>query len=259
LTVRFGSGAVHTVAGRREDSLPLAVAACRLLELLMALAAGLAFAAFPHHPDVFSPQGLVDQQHASSLLTKFSYGWNPLVFVTSKQRKLEQDDLPNMDGSTRSSSVYDKYLAAKPTGRLWVQLLKTFKVPVAIQWALTLVQAVLALFPQYVLFHFLEGLETASGQKDRDPKLWGWVAGLSGSLILQTWVGNAQRWNTASRLEAPSLSLLQSLVFQKALRQDEAADPGQQSGDGKQQADDKDKKKPADTRQAVVNHIKMDT
>jgi len=259
LAIRFGLGAIYTVGSRHDDSLPLAVAACRLMELLAALAAVIAFAGFPHHPDVFYGGVVVDQQHAASLLSKFAYGWNPLIFVTSKQRKLQQEDLPQMDGDTRSSNVYALYLKKKPTGRLWLQLIKTFKVPVAIQWALTLVQAVLALFPQYVLFHFLEGLETASGQRSRDPKLWAWVAGLASSLILQIWIGNAQRWNTTSRLVAPSQSLLQSLVFQKALRQDEAADPGQNSADGEQQGDNSDRKKPSDTRQAVVNHIRMDT
>ena len=250
---RFGLDALQTAA-RHNDSLVRAVAASRLLELLAALGSGLAFAAFPHHPDVFFQGGIVDQQHGVSLLTRFTYNWNPLIFVTSKERRLQLDDLPNLNGSTRSSSVYDQYLERKPTGRLWVQLLKTFKGPVAIQWTLTLFQAILALFPQYVLYHFLEGLDLAYRQGHRDPKLWGWVAGLTCSLVLQLWVSNQQRWNTSSRLEAPSQCLLQSLVFQKALRQDEATDSGQKSDDETQG----EKAKPSNPRQAVVNHMKMD-
>jgi ABC-type multidrug transport system fused ATPase/permease subunit len=263
LVTRYGPGVVRAFQHYHGDSQDLASAACCLLEILAALAAGLSFSAFPHRPDVYYQGGLIDQQHAVSLLTRLTFSWNRLVFDISKERQLVQDDLPNMDGNTRSSQVYARYLEKNPQGRLWWRLVKTFKYPLAIQWSLTVVQAVLALFPQYVLHNFLEALERPPDQRANYSELWGWVIGMATSMILQIWVSSTQRWNTSSRLEAPLLSLLQSLVFQKALRQDEAADPGQteeKSPDSESpEGQEKNKKPKSDTRQAVVNHIKLDS
>ncbi len=269
-TARFGYdmvGAVTQYTGRGER----AVGLCWLMEMLAALVALLSFASFPHRPDVYDKGGLVDQQHAVSLLTRFSFSWNQLIFDISKERRLNQADLPNMDGDTRSANVNDWYLAGQPKGRLWWQLVKAFRAPLALQWCLTLVQSVLSLFPQYVLYHFLEGLEIYQDKRASQPELWGWVVGLASSLLLQIWVSSTQRWNTSSRLENPVLSLLQSLIFQKALKLDEVAGAGEKSekkskdkdeppkDKAKDSKDSKDSKKPkSDVRQAVVNHMKMD-
>ena len=259
--IRFGYDTVRTLS-THGDSLALGIAVCRLLELLTALAAALAFASFPHRPDVYHKGSLVDQQHAVSLLSRFTFSWNKLVFDISKERKLNQEDLPSMDGDTRSSNVNARFQLKDTKGRLWWQIMSSFWFPLAVQWTLTLIQAALALFPQYVLYNFLEGLEVPPELRRSDPKLWGWVVGMGSSLFLQIWVSSAQRWNTASRLEAPVLSLIQSLVFQKALKLDEAAEPGQkeeEKSDDKEVPKDTDEKKPkSDVRQAVVNHIKLD-
>lgn len=263
--VRFGFDTVYTL-NHYGDTVELAIAASWALEMTAALFTGLAFATFPHRPDVYHEGGLVDQQHAVSLLTRFSFSWNHLVFDISKQRRLDQKDLPNMDGNTRSSIVSARYLQKNLKGQLWWKLVRAFWFPLMVQWCLTLIQAVLALFPQFVLYHFLEGLQTPPEKRGEQPQLWWWVVGLASALLLQIWVQSAQRWNTATRLEAPSLSLLQALIFQKALSLDEVAgsESKKKDGDAKDQDEDdatknKDEKKPkTDVRQAVVNHMKMD-
>ncbi|TPX17379.1 uncharacterized protein E0L32_003022 [Thyridium curvatum] len=259
-----------------HDGEPLAIALCWLLEHLAALSAVLAFASFPHRPDVYHKGTLVDQQHAVSLLTRLAFSWNRLVFEISRERQLNLEDLPILDSNTRSRNVTERYLRSHPDGgdkpRLWRQLLHAYRYELAMQWALTAVTALLALFPQYVLYHFLESLEDQpQGGKER-MSLWVWVVGLAVALLLQVWVGNSMRWLTSSKLEAPLLSLLQSLVFQKALRLDEAADPGKKVQDkddgedkdaaGKAKKDDKKKESKAgggDVRQSVVNHMKLDS
>ncbi|CAK7266701.1 hypothetical protein SEPCBS119000_002165 [Sporothrix epigloea] len=269
---RYGNGIFHVLsradASATED-LATATAVCWLVQIPAALTAALCFASFPHRPDVFHKGGLVDQQHAVSILSRFSFNWNKIVFDIANARKLELEDLPNLDGNTRSACVNERYLsrggsAGGPRGRLWWQLLMAYKWPLLAQWALTFVRSVLALFPQYVIYQFLEGLDNHKGSsKAANPKLWGWVIGIGVSLVLQIWVGSVQRWLTSSRLEAPLNSLVQSLIFQKALRLDEAADPGHKvSDDDKKDASKGEKtakKAEGDVRQSVVNHMKLDS
>ncbi|OAA54758.1 ABC bile acid transporter [Niveomyces insectorum RCEF 264] len=290
LGFRYGYDVVYVLSGRNHESADrrntaLGAAACWLVQILAALAAALSFASFPHRPDVYYDGNLVDQQHASSLLTRFGFNWNRVVFDIANERKLELQDLPNLDGDTRSSCVSAHYVGrgggvGGKKGRLWWQLIMACKWPLFLQWVLTFVRSVLALFPQFVLYQFLEGLDNhQGGNKAANPRLWGWVIGLGASLMLQVWVNSVQRWLTFSRLEAPLSSLVQSLIFQKALRLDEAAETGQktadnsdqhkQSGndkkDGKKTAgktDDKDAaqtKREGDVRQSVVNHMKLDS
>ncbi|KIH86986.1 ABC bile acid transporter [Sporothrix brasiliensis 5110] len=272
LGYRYGYDIVHILAGQNvaaEDGLATGTAVCWLVQVLAALVATLCFATFPHRPDVYYKGDLVDQQHAVSILSRFSFDWNKIVFDIANARKLELEDLPNLDGNTRSSCVNERYLArggsaGGPKGRLWWQLLVAYKWPLLLQWALTFVRSVLALFPQFIIYQFLEGLDShEGGNKAANPKLWGWVIGIGVSLVLQIWIGSAQRWLTSSRLEAPLNSLVQTLIFQKALRLDEAADPGHKVAEGDGKTGNRDKKGPkkpeGDVRQSVVNHMKLDS
>ncbi|CAK7220016.1 hypothetical protein SCUCBS95973_004013 [Sporothrix curviconia] len=229
----------------------------------------LSIAAFLSSVVLLGSVTLVDQQHAVSILSRFSFNWNKVVFDIANARKLELEDLPSLDGNTRSACVNERYLsrggsAGGPKGRLWWQLIMAYKWPLLLQWALTFVRSVLALFPQFVIYQFLEGLDNhQGGNKAANPKLWGWVIGIGISLVLQIWIGSAQRWLTSSRLEAPLNSLVQTLIFQKALRLDEAADPGHKVSDEDKKGGDKGKKTAkkaeGDVRQSVVNHMKLDS
>lgn len=241
-----------------------------LAQLAAALAAACSFAAFPRRPDVYEDGHLVDQQHTLSLLSLFSYSWNRVIFDIPKGGQMNMSDIPMLDHSTRSRNLRDSFFARRGKGsRLWRQLIKAYSRELVIQWLLTLVIAFLALFPQLVLFKFLERIESREDFNSADPGLFAWVFGLLLSQLLQVGVYNWLRWITNSRLDTPVLSLLQALVFSKALKQYETAAPGQKEG-GKEK--DKDKAKPADsgkgkdkmksredeTRQSVINHMKLD-
>ncbi len=283
LGYRYGFDIVVTLSDQERASgrgAALGAAACRLLQVLAAIATAFSFSAFPHRPDVYYNGLLVDQQHAVSILSRFGFNWNSIVFEIANARKLELEDLPGLDGDTRSANVNARYLArgdsiSGPKGRLWWQLVMAYKWPLVLQWILTFIRAVLAMFPQFVIYQFLENLGNhTGGNMSTSPKLWGWVIGIGVSLGLQIWVSSIQRWLTSSRLEAPVNSLIQSLVFQKALRLDEAADPGSKvavGGSGKDGKDGKDAKDAKEAkkneksnagggnvRQSVVNHMKLD-
>jgi len=140
---------------------------------------------------------------------------------------------------------------------------------------LTLVIACLSLFPQVVLYNFLSKIERSQQHTAADPTVFFWVFGLLLSQLFQVGVNNWLKWITASRLEIPVSSLLQSLVFSKALKLYETAPPGQNVDKGSKSGSQgssggangengappgKDKKsKEPETRQSLINHMKLDS
>ncbi|KAK4044567.1 hypothetical protein C8A01DRAFT_12107 [Parachaetomium inaequale] len=245
--------------------------------LLLAMSAPLTscgFAGFPRRPDIFDKAGLVDQQRTLSLLSRFSFSWNRAIFNIAKERQMQVQDIPNLDFATRSRHLESKFLDNGATGPLWKRLIKAHAGELALQWFLTLVIACLSLFPQVVLYNFLSKIERSQQHTAADPTVFFWVFGLLLSQLLQVGVNNWLKWITASRLEIPVSSLLQSLVFSKALKLYETAPPGQNvdkgsnsgtqgtsggANPGSGERAGKTKGKEPETRQSVINHMKLDS
>ncbi|EAQ92517.1 hypothetical protein CHGG_00752 [Chaetomium globosum CBS 148.51] len=232
------------------------------------------FAGFPRRPDIFDKAGLVDQQHTLSLLSKFTFSWNRNIFNVSRERQMQIQDIPNLDFVTRSRYLESKFLGKGTEGPLWRRLIKAHAGELALQWFLTLVIACLSLFPQVVLYNFLSKIERSQQHTAADPTVFFWVFGLLLSQLFQVGVNNWLKWITASRLEIPVSSLLQSLVFSKALKLYETAPPGQNVDKGNKSGSQgsssdangdsgtssgKAKSKEPETRQSVINHMKLDS
>ncbi|ROW01700.1 hypothetical protein VSDG_01987 [Cytospora chrysosperma] len=235
---RFGY-VLHAPGGSRQ----LAQGVCWLLQVIAAVAAFFALGFIPRRPDVYSKGALVDQQYTVSLLSMISFSWNSLVFDISKERQLEMEDLPRLDHLTRSRNLHSMFTSRDSEGRLWWRLLKFHWVQLAQQWCLVLVSAVLALFPQYMMYNLLSGLE-----QPRTPEL-----------------GN-------SKTLAWALAL--TLVFDKALKEHETAMPppraqektddkddskGKDATSGKDEPNKKGKEGKDEVRQSVINHMKLDS
>lgn len=234
------------------------------------MAAFFAFGTVPRRPDVYFDGTIVDQQYTVSLLSKLSFSWNPFLFDVAKQRQLETEDLPALDQLTRAANLHHRFLAKNTQGRLWWKLLKFSWVQLAQQWALVLVSAVLAMFPQYVMYNLLQRLEQPIQTPERGngelATTLEWALGLCLSLALNDVVSGLLSWWTNSRLVVPVGAMLQTLVFDKALREHEAALPppreDKQDDSKKDGEDAKSSKKPeklAQVRQSVINHMKLDS
>lgn len=238
-----------------------------LAQFAAALAAACSFAGFPRRPDVFQKGIMVDQQYTVSLLDLFTFSWNRVVFDTAKERQMKISDIPAPDHKTRSHNLQEDFLAKSGKGRLWRRLIKAYSYELVLQWILTFIIAFLALFPQLVLFNFLGRIESRGDSPTTDPHLFVWAFGLLLSQLLQVGVGNWLRWITCCRLEIPVISLLQSLVFSKALKQFETVSPGQkdEKKDDGEQADAQGKGLPAgkdkekEAKQSIINHMKLDS
>lgn len=243
-----------------------------LLQQIAAAVAACAFAGFRRRPDVFDETGLVDQQYTLSLLSRFTFSWNRAIFNVTRERQMQIQDIPNLSHATRSRNLEFKFREKRFKGPLWKQLIKAHAGELALQWFLTLIIAGLSLFPQVVLYNFLSRIERSRQHTDADPAVFLWVFGLLLSQLLQVGVNNWLKWITSSRLEIPVSSLLQSLVFSKALQLYETASPGQEvvkdsnhkngnsSGhqDGSRNSGGKNKSNVSGTRQSVINHMKLD-
>lgn len=270
---RHGYDALTSFYSEERDTPALVLGLLYLLQLAAAITTTCAFAGFPRRPDIYSKTGLVDQQHTLSLLSRFTFSWNRGIFNVARERQMEVHDIPNLDFVTQSKHIESKFVEQRSKGPLWKQLIKVHAGELVLQWFLTLVIALLALFPQVVLYNFLSRIEESEERGSADPTVFVWVFGLLLSQLLQVGVNNWLKWITASRLEVPVQSLLQSLVFHKALKQYETAPPGQNvdkgsnsgSKDASKDANGKTgaqaakaKGKEPETRQSVINHMKLD-
>lgn len=247
-----------------RDSKQLAQGVCWLSQVVAALAAFFSFGLVPRRPDVYFKGKLVDQQYTVSLLSKISFSWNPFVFDIAKARQLEMDDLPQLDYVTRSENLHRTFTARKAEGRLWWRLVKFHWVQLAQQWGLVLISASLNVFPQYVMYYLLQRLEERHDQEESGMgTTFAWALALCLSLALDNVVSSLLYWWTNSRLVVPVNSVLQTLVFDKALKEHETAMPPPRTEDKKDDAskDDapKDKPKKDEVRQSVINHMKLDS
>lgn len=271
---------VDYIIDASEGSQQLAQGVCWLLQAVSAVVAFFALGLIPRRPDVYSNGSLVDQQYTVSLLSKISFSWNPVVFDISKKRQLEMEDLPKLDYLTRSETLHNMFNAKNTEGRLWWKLLKFHWIELAQQWCLVFISAVLALFPQYMMYNLLQRLEQPRTPGSGMATTLAWALALCLSLALDNIVGSLLSWWTNARLVTPLGAVLQTLVFDKALKEHETAVPPARSeekdidkGDAKDDnaaaaAKDKDKKnaegKPKDpeknaVRQSVINHMKLDS
>lgn len=259
-----------------HDSARLAQGVCWLLQAISAVTAFFAFGFFPRRPDVYFKGTLVDQQHTVSLLSKISFSWNSFVFDISKQRQLEMEDLPRLDYLTRSRNLHEMFTARDGSGRLWWRLLKFHWIELAQQWCLVFISAVLALIPNYMMYNLLGRLEQPSTPDSSIAETLAWALALCLSLSLDNIVGSLLSWWTNSRLVIPLGAVLQTLVFDKAMKEHETAmppprpqDQDEQKADSKDKNDKNDKgdaapkaqgkEKKDEVRQSVINHMKLDS
>ena len=159
-------------------STKLAQGVCWLLQAISAVAVFFSLGNIPRRPDVYCNGALVDQQTTVSLLSKISFSWNSLVFAISKERQLEMEDLPCLDNLTRSRNLHHWFTSRSPEGRLWWRLLKFHWVQLAQQWCLVFISAVLALFPQYMMYNLLSGLEQPKTPESGVSRTLAWALAL---------------------------------------------------------------------------------
>ncbi|KAJ4392883.1 hypothetical protein N0V85_006789 [Neurospora sp. IMI 360204] len=229
------------------------------IQLFSVLIVVVAFASFPRRPDIYHKEQLVDQQKAVSLLSLLSFSWNLNIFKAAEERQLGTADLPRLEFITRSENIQQNFTQNKKPGRFWQQLLRFNARNLARQWALALLIAILSIFPQIVLYNFLSEIEKGTQHSPKDPMLLVWALALFLTQALQVGATNWLKWVTESMMDIPLESLVQTLVFAKALKQYDTVSPGQ-DGNGQPDAMLKPKKKKdGEKGQSAYNLLKVDS
>jgi ABC-type multidrug transport system fused ATPase/permease subunit len=273
--IRHGYNALHDVMNEGQQR---AHGAAYLTQILAGIGVICALGSIPRRPDVFVNGQLVDQQFTVPLLWRLSHSWNAIVFQISKERQLQLADIPKLGYKIRSETVHHRFLARKAEGRLWWRLIKAHAWEILEQNVLTLIIAGLVIFPEIALYNFLSRIESRQDYTSTDPVLFVWIFALFISIVLEVILGNLLSWVTSSKLEMPVSSMLQTLVFRKALNQYETTRPPQKEDlealrnpqvtagakDGKKgqkdsKAGKKDKGQGPDVSQSVINHMKLDS
>ena len=224
LSFNHGFTVINLLIGRDMDNRASAII-CGI-QTAGVLIVAVAYAWFPRRPDIYHREQVVDQQKAVSLLSLLSFSWNLNIFNAVKERQLGTADLPRLEFITRSENIQRNFTQNKKPGRFWQQLLRFNALNLARQWALALLIAILSIFPQIVLYNFLSEIEKGTQRSSKDPMVLVWALALFFTQALQVGATNWLKWITESRMDIPLESLVQSLVFAKALKQYDTVSPG---------------------------------
>jgi len=198
---------------------PAAATTLRIAQLFIVVLSGFAGVCLPRRPHVFHKGVPVDGMKTVSALGRYSFDWiGHLLALARKNKRLENEDLYNMDHNTRSKDLSEQWDKSKHTRALWIEIFFEHKGAFCIQWFLTIFQAFGIFAPQFVTFHILQILEKRVPGDSVDPEAWIWVLTLCLTTIGASWVEAWLFWISWSEIAIPVRSQLSALIFQKAMR-----------------------------------------
>ncbi|KAJ3577184.1 hypothetical protein NPX13_g3383 [Xylaria arbuscula] len=191
----------------------------RTAEILAIVGLGFASVTLPRRPDVYYEGRLVDQLYTVSAWSRYNYSWaSGVLRLATKKKNLDLDDLPRPSQWVRAKDVTAHWESHNFKHSLWVSIILAHKWAFAIQWALTLVCAVLNFAPQWVVLQLLHLLEGRQDTERVGYEGWMWAIWLMVAIIAQSWVETLIFWLSWSELAIPIRAQLSSLIFQKAMR-----------------------------------------
>lgn len=198
---------------------PIVPFVLRVIQLALILCTSVANASLPRRPKVFKDGRVVDAGETDTLFSKYSFGWAaPLLKLARAKGELDLNDLPVMDHNTRSRDATRNWIEADRKHALWLNIVLHHKWALILQWALTLIQAIGNIAPQFVLLNVLILLESRSEGASISSKAWIWVIALGLSTTIASWIESWLFWISQADIAIPIRAELASLIFQKAMR-----------------------------------------
>ncbi|KAI1994791.1 hypothetical protein LOZ53_001750 [Ophidiomyces ophidiicola] len=238
-----------------------------LAEVLLALVIATVSCLLPRRPDVFRNGKAVDRQSTTSFLSMISFSWaNPVLVFAIKNQRLNIDDLPELNHSTRSRTLLESFTKTRKKGqKLWVTLVHEHSSALLLQFVLVSVVSVLSFAPQIALLGILRSLEARAAGIWNPVITWLWVIGLGGSILLESTVESWLFWVVYYKLAVPVYEQLSAVIFAKSLRRKDVKG-SQASTDSRNEikpgeSDDNDgdgENDSQNSRQATINLIAVD-
>jgi hypothetical protein len=197
-----------------------------LHEAVSAFVSLLAFLSFPRRPVVYSKGNKIIHEKGVSVLGWLLFSWGLHPEHGSLPATLAFSDLPRIGYNQSAQGVRKRFDAGDHTKPLWKQLTRVCLGPLVLQWILVLLEALSEFLIRFAMHHLLQSLEITSS---RESRVWAWVAliavGQLGETAADSWGG----WIGHTKLQLPTLALIQSLIFEKMMRtyaQDDPTDGG---------------------------------
>ncbi|KAI1160700.1 P-loop containing nucleoside triphosphate hydrolase protein [Nemania serpens] len=193
--------------------------ATRVTEILIVLCLAFASLTLPRRPDVFYEGELVDRLYTVSAWSRYNWSWTSGVLrLAVKKKNLDLSDLPRPNHLARSKDTTAEWESHEFNTSLWISVILTHKWTFAIQWALSLVTAVLNFAPQFVILQLLHLLEQRQGRERIGYEGWMWAIFLVVAIVAQSWIETLLYWLSYADLCLPVRAELSALIFQKAMR-----------------------------------------
>ncbi|KAI1271336.1 P-loop containing nucleoside triphosphate hydrolase protein [Xylaria sp. FL0933] len=193
--------------------------AIRMAEILIVVGLGFASVTLPRRPDVFYENELVDRLYTVSAWSRYNYSWaSGVLGLGAKKKNLDLPDLPRPNHYVRSKDAVAEWESHNFNHPLWISVVLAHKWAFAIQWALSLVSAVLNFAPQWVVLQLLHLLERRQGNERVGYEGWTWAIWLMVAIVAQSWIETLVYWLSWSELCIPIRAQLSALIFQKAMR-----------------------------------------
>lgn len=233
----------------------------RLLELASTGSLAIVSLYIPRRPDVYFDGELIDRMYSVSAFERFNFSWaSDILSLATKKKNLGLADFPRPDHKTRSADLSAVWKQKNFTHPLWLSLILAHWKTFSLQWALTLLAAVLDFAPQLVILQLLTMLESIEGRDYFGPEVWTNVFWLAVALIAESWVESYVFWLSWAELSVPIRSQLSSLIFEKAMRKKDVKCIGTSRQDDSGQKDPRvnDSEEPKHSKQITVNLIGVD-
>ncbi|KAF2664412.1 ATP-dependent bile acid permease [Microthyrium microscopicum] len=214
---------------------------------------------YPRRPEVFLNGVPVDAQWGQPAWSRYTYAWANPMLAKARKKKLDHDDLPQLDHTNRAGDLFERFNAQKKRKSLTLMIIISILPGFIRQQFFTLLDAFFNVAPQLALFQLLRILE----QKDagmpvqRIGIFWAFGLGLlsavSGYIAARTW------WYSESSIFVTLAMEFGAIIFAKSMRKkDVKGTAKKKTDDSKTNGKKNDNDTTADIEAATPSELKDD-
>lgn len=157
--------------------------------LALSICGAITCTAYPRRPGVFHQGKPVDGELTASLWTRLNFSWPlPLLYLARGGKKLDMDDYPHLSHYSRSQDLFDHFNSLKTTGSFIKRLSVAHSPQFAWLFSLAIIDAVLNLAPQFVMYNLLLLLQKRDSGLDVAYLPVFWAVGLGLAQLLEGFV-----------------------------------------------------------------------
>lgn len=160
-----------------------------LARFALSVGGALTCTAYPRRPAVYHEGKPVDAEHTASIWSRYNFLWPvPLLYRARSGKKLEMDDYPHLSHYSRAQDLFDHFNALTTTGSFAKRLFVAHGPQFTWLFILAVVDAVLNLAPQFVMYNLLLLLQQRDSGIDVSYLPVFWAVGLGLAQLLEGYV-----------------------------------------------------------------------